>query len=130
MKGALTSPMTVDLLWFSSMITKIRLTAACSPLLAVCAVTEVIGTAIRARIAPRLSHRRLLRRDTLPPPCFTSVRALDVGVTLRRSVKSVRQWLDHHLPATSPGVTRGRPGGSFQRAPDPGRRRSPARLAP
>ena len=56
MYGALGSPITVDWLWFSSMITKMRLTAALSPLRALWAAT-VVADESASMIARAIAER-------------------------------------------------------------------------
>src|SRR4051794_30710056 len=57
MNGVFGLPITVDWLWFSSMITKIRFTAAFAPLSGLLADAEAAGTTTAAARAPAASSR-------------------------------------------------------------------------
>lgn len=68
MKGVFGLPITVDWLWFSSMITKIRLTAALAPLSPLCAEADATGimTAVAIAVAAsNLSSLELARMNHL-----------------------------------------------------------------
>ncbi len=61
-------PITVDWLWFSSMITKMRLTLALAPLLPLCAEADATGIMTAVAMAVAASNLSSLDLTRMKPP--------------------------------------------------------------